>query len=65
VLSPYNGASENVGVIDTTIRELYSTSGSQISAGRGSFKLKAKASNTTPSADDYSETLTMISSGTF
>jgi len=63
--SPYNGASENVGVIDTTIRELYSSSGSQIGAGRGSFTLKAKAANTTPSADDYTETLTIISSASF
>ncbi len=63
--SPYTGASENVGVVDTTIRELYSSSGAQISGGRGSFTLKAKASNTTPAADDYADTLTMIASGTF
>lgn len=64
-VSPYNGASENVGVLDSSVRELYSTSGSQISGGRASVSLKAKASNTTPSADDYTDTLTIVTAGTF
>ncbi|OGK22471.1 hypothetical protein A3C24_00020 [Candidatus Roizmanbacteria bacterium RIFCSPHIGHO2_02_FULL_37_24] len=64
-VSPYDGASENVGIVDTTVRELYSTSSSPITAGRGSFTLKTKASNTTPAADDYADTLTVIASGTF
>ena len=64
-VAPYNGAGQNVGVLDTTTRELYSTSGSQITAGRGSFYLKAKASNVTKSADDYNDTLTIVTAGTF
>lgn len=64
-VAPYDGASQNVGVLDTTTRELYSSSGSQISGGRGSFLLKAKASTTTPAADDYTEILTIVMAGTF
>ncbi len=64
-VSPYNGASNNVGVLDTTIRTLFSSSNSPISSGRGSFLLKAKSSSTTPSSNDYADTLTLISSATF
>lgn len=63
--SPFNGSSESVGVIDTTTRELYSTSGVPISGGRGSFILKVKPSSTTPASTDYADTLTIISSATF
>ncbi len=64
-VSPFNGASENVGIINTTVRELYSTSGAPITGGRGSFVLKVKPSSTTPASSDYSDTLTIIASGTF
>ncbi len=64
-LSPYNGASENVGILDTTIRELFSTSGNPITGGRASLLIKAKASSTTPASTDYSDTVTLITSGTF
>jgi len=64
-LSPYNNTSENVGVVDSTIRELYNSTAAPISGGRGSFVVKAKVSATTPSSNDYSETLTIIASGTF
>lgn len=64
-LSPFNGASETVGIINTSIRELYSTSGVPITGGRGSFVLKVKPSNITPASSDYSDTLTIIASGTF
>lgn len=64
-LSPYNGASDNVGIVNTTIREIYSTSQSPIIGGRGSILLKMKPSSTTPSSNDYSDTLTIIASGTF
>ena len=63
--SPYNNVTENVGVVDSTIRELYNSSSGPIVGGRGSFVVKAKASATTPSSNDYSETLTIIASGTF
>lgn len=64
IVTPYDGASDNVGVTDTTIREIFSTSG-PITAGRGSFLLKAKSANTTPAAGDYIETLTVVASGSF
>jgi hypothetical protein len=63
--SPYNGASENVGILDTTFRLLYTTSGAAITGGRGSLFVKAKASNTTPAADDYVDTITLITAGVF
>lgn len=65
ILSPYNGASDNVGIVNTTIREIYSTSASPIVGGRGSVTLKMKPSSTTPASSDYSDTLTLIASGTF
>ena len=64
-LSPFNGSSENVGLINTTVRELYSTSGAPIAGGRGSFVMKVKPGNTTPASSDYSDTLTIIAAGTF
>lgn len=64
-LSPFNGSSNNVGIINTTVRELYSTSGVPITGGRGSFVMKVKPGSTTPASNDYSDTLTIIASGTF
>lgn len=63
--SPYNGASENVGAISTALSELFYTSASPIVGGRGSFVIKAKTASTTPSASDYTDTLTLIASSTF
>ncbi|HSW37428.1 MAG TPA: hypothetical protein VLG37_03615 [Candidatus Saccharimonadales bacterium] len=62
--SPYTGSSQNVGIIDTTLRQLY-TSANPIVAGRGSIQLKAKAASTTPAANDYTETLTLIAAASF
>lgn len=64
-LSPYDGAGQNVGSLNTTSRSIFSSSGMPITGGRGSILLKAKASITTPSASDYSDTITMIASSTF
>lgn len=64
ILSPYNGASQVVGIIDTSIREIFSTS-APIVGGRGSLVLKAKASAVTPAAGDYTEVLTMIASANY
>ncbi len=64
-LSPYNSSSDNVGVTDSTIRNLYASSGNPVSQGRASFLLKAKTSSLTPSSSDYTETLTIIASGSF
>lgn len=65
-VSPYNGSAgtDNVGVVDSTVRELFSAN-SPVTSGRGSVLVKAKASNTTPAANDYADTLTLISSAAF
>jgi hypothetical protein len=63
-VSPYNGTSDNVGVVDTTTREIYSST-SPVTGGRSSFVIKAKSKSTTPSASDFTDTLTVIASATF
>lgn len=65
LVSPYNGASNNVGVIDTIKREIADSSSTPVTNGQVSFELKAKAKNTTPSAGDYSDILTIIATGSF
>ena len=64
-LAPYNDSADNVGITDSTIRNIYNSSGNPISAGRASFLLKAKASSITPSSSDYTELLTIIASASF
>ena len=64
-VSPYNGASEVVGIIDTSSRTLFNTNNAPITAGRGSVLVKAKAATTTKAAGDYSSIITMIASATF
>lgn len=60
-VSPFNGAVNNVGVLSTSLQQILSTS-SAVSGGTASITLKAKADATTPSASDYSDTLTIIAS---
>lgn len=64
-ISPYNGSSNNVGILDTAKRTIYDSTGAPVVNGRVSFVLKAKASNTTPSASDYADTLTVLATGSF
>lgn len=63
--SPYNGVSENIGVLDNSKRYIYDTTELPVVGGRVSFELKAKASNTTPSANDYVDILTILATGSF
>jgi hypothetical protein len=65
ILNPYDGVGNNVGVIDTNKRPISDSSKKPVNQGRISFELKAKASNTTPSANDYIDTLTVIATGSF
>jgi hypothetical protein len=65
LLSPYNGASDNVGVIDTSKRPIADSSSAPVTSGQTSFELKAKAKDTTPSATDYTDILTIIATGSF
>lgn len=62
--SPYNSSGDNVGLVNTTLQSILS-SPSNLTAGRASILLKTKISATTPAADDYSETLTLIAAGIF
>lgn len=60
----YDLSGDNVATADTTIREIF-TASAPVSAGRGSFLLKAKSSAVTPAASDYTEVLTVIASASF
>ncbi len=63
-LSPYNLASGNVGLLDSSLRALFSAS-SAIVGGHGTAALKAKASSSTPSANDYSDILTIVAAANY
>ncbi len=63
--SPYNGAGHNVGIVDTSIRTIYTSSNLPITAGRASFYIKAKPRNTTPASSDYTDSLTLIATAAF
>ncbi len=64
-VSPYNGASDNVGIVSTTSRNILTSSGNRISSGRSAILVKAKASGLTPASSDYTDTITLIASATF
>lgn len=57
--SPYNGVTNNVGALNSSLQGIVSTP-TRITSGTASVILKAKAGSTTPSATDYSDTLTFI-----
>ena len=64
-VNPYDGTLENVGILNTTSRNLLNSTAQPITNGRASFLLKAKASTLTPSASDYTSVLTAVASATF
>ena len=63
-VSPYDGATQNVGILSATLRQILSA-GSPITAGRASIQIKAKSSTLTPASGDYGDTLTLTTAGTF
>jgi len=63
-LSPYNGASNIVGIVDNSNRGLYTSAG-PITSGVASLFLKAKAASTVVAANDYSDILTVVAAGNF
>lgn len=65
LISPYNGTDNSVGVVDANKRVLSDSSSTPVTSGQTTFELKAKASNTTPSATDYTDTITLIGTGSF
>jgi hypothetical protein len=64
LVSPYDGSSQSVGVADALIRDIFTTA-APVTAGRGSFLLKAKSQAVTPASADYTEILTAIASASF
>jgi hypothetical protein len=63
-LSPYDSSGDNVGILSTTINTIFS-SANPITGGVGAVQLKAKPSNTTPEATDYTDTVTLVAAATF
>lgn len=63
-LSPYNGATANVGIIGATIRQLLSTS-VPVTTGTATLAIKGKATAQDVAANDYTDTLTLLASGSF
>lgn len=57
--SPYNGASNNVGIISTSLRQV-ATSSTSVTGGTLTVRVKAKTDSTTPASTDYADTLTFI-----
>lgn len=58
-LSPFNGAADNVGALTTAYQGLFSSAG-PLTGGRSSSVVKAKISDLTPAAKDYSETALLV-----
>ena len=63
-LSPYNLATNNVGIVDTAIRKIL-TSSTPVTTATASVLLKAKANFNDPASTDYSETVTVIATASF
>lgn len=64
-VSPYNGSSENVGIVSTNPQTVFDSSSAPITSGRSSMTVKAKIKDLTPASTDYTETLTFIAAGNF
>lgn len=64
IVAPYNVSAQNVGIVDTNNREIFSAS-APITAGRASMFIKAKASAQTPASDDYQDTITVVVAASF
>jgi hypothetical protein len=61
----YNVIGSHVGQDFTTLAEMFTTSGAPVVAGVGEMAILAKSSLVTPSAADYTETLTIVAAGSF
>lgn len=64
IVAPYNVVAQNVGILNTALREIFSSS-APISSGRASLQLMAKATATTAASDDYQDILTVIAAASF
>jgi hypothetical protein len=63
-LAPYNGSANNVGIVNTTTRGLY-TSAAPITGGTATLVLKAKSSPMARVGTDYTDLLTLTAAGNF
>lgn len=64
-LSPYNGSSNNVGIINSIKQPIFDSTGQPVTSGQGTFNLQVKAGNTAPAATDYADTLTVIAASAY
>lgn len=64
-VAPYAGASDIVGTITTTASPIFTSTNAPVVNARGEITIKAKTKVLTPSANDYTETLTFIASALF
>lgn len=65
ILSPYNGAGSNVGILNTTEQIIFDSTNQPVTSGQGTFELRAKSSNTAKAATDYADTITLVGAATF
>jgi len=63
--SPYDGTLTTVGVVDASKRQFADSSSAPVTAGTAAFSLKARAKTTTPAAGDYTDTITIVATGSF
>jgi hypothetical protein len=61
---PYNQALNTVGLLSTTANTVLNAA-VPVVGGTAAIQLQAKASNTTPAATDYAETITVIAAASF
>jgi hypothetical protein len=64
IASPFNGTNNVVGAPGTTFLPIFSSS-APINGGTATAIIKAKASTSTPAANNYQEVLTLIASASF
>jgi len=63
-VTPFNGGTDNVGGLTTSLQPVASTS-SAVTTATATVRLKAKTDITVPSASDYSDTLTFTAAMVF
>ena len=63
--SPYNGTSNTIGIVDTSKRQFADSTNTPVTNGTASFLLKARAKTSTPAAGDYTDTITVLATGSF
>jgi hypothetical protein len=64
VSSPFNGATNNVGALTTSLQPLATTTG-VVTGGSVTVRFKAKTDITVPQGTDYADALTFVAAATF